>query len=443
MNETIPQYSPQQCDTILATLRLLETSPQFSKSKRYPALLRYIVENTLARNPGDLKERIIGTHLFGRALDYETSSDPIVRVVAGELRRRIALYFSLHPESAAFFDLPTGSYLMQFHFPGSDESRATPEALSDEQAEINEILASFEEDPCPESSPATLNHAATRNDAEVDEAAEVQHPVLQPASPAPVPAHTHWRWKISLAALLLVFVAATACLLTRSTKDANNFWLPILNSQKPALIAIGRPDPLSQTGIPSSSENHVILDNALVAAQICRIFGTVQHMCKISQVQSTDASELQDHSVIFVGGLDNPWSLWVMSQLRYQFQFDGIPDLSKPTRKLIVDRQNPSTPAPWSVESGNGMAVQRRTADYAIVARFTSDITHGLVVIIAGATPLSTTSASEYINSDEFMKQIRHAAPKEWSGQNFESVLRIDVVEGLPGDTRIERTQYW
>ena len=72
--------------------RLLETT-HFRNSRRYPALLRFIVEETLAGRGGFLKERLLGVQVFGRPGDYDTASDPVVRVTVAEIRKRIAQYY--------------------------------------------------------------------------------------------------------------------------------------------------------------------------------------------------------------------------------------------------------------------------------------------------------------------------------------------------------------
>ena len=64
--------------------RLLETH-HFKNSRRYPALLRFIVEETLDGRGEYLKERLLGVRVFDRPADYDTAADPIVRVtIAGD-----------------------------------------------------------------------------------------------------------------------------------------------------------------------------------------------------------------------------------------------------------------------------------------------------------------------------------------------------------------------
>src|SRR5580704_12808910 len=101
--------------------RILE-SPGFRNSRRYPNLLRYVVDRTLRGQTSDLKERTLGIVVFSRSPNYDPAADPVVRVSAGEIRKRIAQYYheSGH-ETEIRIDLPLGSYLPEFHFPKTKE----------------------------------------------------------------------------------------------------------------------------------------------------------------------------------------------------------------------------------------------------------------------------------------------------------------------------------
>src|ERR1700735_1615391 len=72
--------------------RLLENS-HFSHSRRFPSFLRFIVQEELEGRGDQLKERTLGVEVFGRDASYDTTSDPIVRVTAAEIRKRIAQYY--------------------------------------------------------------------------------------------------------------------------------------------------------------------------------------------------------------------------------------------------------------------------------------------------------------------------------------------------------------
>ena len=56
--------------------------------------------------------------VFGRAPDYDTSADPVVRVRATEVRKRLSQYYgeSANPDDVRF-EMPSGAYHVEFHFP--------------------------------------------------------------------------------------------------------------------------------------------------------------------------------------------------------------------------------------------------------------------------------------------------------------------------------------
>ncbi len=90
--------------------------PLFANSKRYPALLAYTVDQTLRGNASELKERSIGIEVFGRSPSYDANADPVVRITAGEVRKRLMQYYydSAH-DGELVIELPIGSYVPVFH----------------------------------------------------------------------------------------------------------------------------------------------------------------------------------------------------------------------------------------------------------------------------------------------------------------------------------------
>ena len=68
-------------ESILAELQEVLASPHFCNSKRYPALLEYIVEKTLAGEADLLKERTLGVEVFDRPPSYDTNADTPVALL--------------------------------------------------------------------------------------------------------------------------------------------------------------------------------------------------------------------------------------------------------------------------------------------------------------------------------------------------------------------------
>src|SRR4051812_3813194 len=83
-----------QAGLIRAELKAILASDSFLSSKRCQDFLEFVVERALAGDYDSLTERFLGVELFGRAIDYETATDSIVRVRASDVRRRLAQYYS-------------------------------------------------------------------------------------------------------------------------------------------------------------------------------------------------------------------------------------------------------------------------------------------------------------------------------------------------------------
>src|ERR1700746_4162353 len=79
---------------------ILRSTP-FRTSRQCQDMFRYIVEHSLAGFDDSLRERVIGIEVFGRAPDYDTAEDPVVRVRAADVRKRLAQYYQLQKNSTA------------------------------------------------------------------------------------------------------------------------------------------------------------------------------------------------------------------------------------------------------------------------------------------------------------------------------------------------------
>ena len=113
-------------ERVRAHLRELLLSPQFKDTTRMKRLLRYIVDETLEGRGDRLKGYTIGLEVFDRPDDFDPQTDTIVRVQAGQLRRRLDLYYSKEGRSSDTRILvPKGTYQPKFEF--RDEVALLPE----------------------------------------------------------------------------------------------------------------------------------------------------------------------------------------------------------------------------------------------------------------------------------------------------------------------------
>lgn len=113
--------STEERELVVQELEAILANHHFRGSKRYPALLKYVVDAALEGRASDLKERTLGIEVFGRAPDYDTSADPVVRFSASEVRKRLAQYYHEQGDRPGLqIELPLGSYVPQFFLRSSD-----------------------------------------------------------------------------------------------------------------------------------------------------------------------------------------------------------------------------------------------------------------------------------------------------------------------------------
>src|SRR4029078_8057335 len=87
----VPETEAER-SAIREQLERIIKSPLFKNSKRYPNLLRFVVERSLEGHSDPLKERTLGIEVFGREPDYDTNLDPVVRTAGAAIRKRLPHY---------------------------------------------------------------------------------------------------------------------------------------------------------------------------------------------------------------------------------------------------------------------------------------------------------------------------------------------------------------
>jgi len=111
------KLSPEQIVLVRHHLKQILESCPFAGSKRAQDFLQLVVGHALQGQVDSLRERMIGAEMFGRPVDYDTGNDPVVRVKAGEVRKKLAQYYSETKEvHAVRIELPSGHYVPRFHF---------------------------------------------------------------------------------------------------------------------------------------------------------------------------------------------------------------------------------------------------------------------------------------------------------------------------------------
>ena len=400
-------YGEQERTDVQQQLERLLANPHFSHSKRFPSFLRFIIQEELEGRGEQLKERTLGVEVFGRDPSYDTTSDPIVRVTAAEIRKRIAQYYqdSGNPDELRI-SLPSGSYVPHFEWPDSHPA-ATSEPLHD---------------PHPFSTIATS--------------------YIAPAIPATDRAHKAW---FAFTALLLVVAAIAAWAHSRPT-TLDSFWAPILSSTDPVIVCFPQShfngitlrdaaDPSLQRHMDEPM-NGVVIDDLQPLVSLSGLLEMRHQRYILRGEDDSTLTDLRQGPAIFLGAFDNAWTLRLTRGLRFRFGND--PEMK---HFWIEDTQSP-THTHWAIDR----TVQEATnnyRDYAIVARFRDANTGKLAVIVAGIARGGTVAAGEFLTQPGNMEAIKAQAPKNWASQNMEFVISTEIIDGRSSPPKVEATSFW
>jgi len=412
-------------------LERLLVHPLFANSKRYPALLAYVVEQSLLGNASELKERSIGIEVFGRSPSYDANADPIVRITAGEVRKRLSqYYYEIAREGELLIELPIGSYVPVFRLP---EPRIPEPQVSDRLLE----------QPSPSDSGET-----------------VVEPSLPPSPAEPRPAPSPWRLRWLVAALFVVLSGALGLgigLRYHETppppppSDIDRFWEPVVSSANPATFCLGEPaknldtdsinDYEAPVSKPQPEKLYVRLHYSgnLALADVITLTRTaaaleIRHKTfRVLPASETSFAQLREGPSILIGAFDNIWTLRVTQRLRFGFE-------SKNGVASLVDRKSPQATS-WA--TAWDLPYEKLARDYAIVARIHDATTGQPVIIAAGISEEGTEAAGEILYNPEYLESLLAKAPPDWDKKNLEAVIETQVIQGHSGPPNVLAVETW
>lgn len=382
----------------------------FRNSQRYQAFLRYVVEEKLRDNGVHLKERTIGVSVFHQPVNYDTNANSVVRVTAGEIRRRLAQYYlEANLEDEILIELPVGSYVPKFH-------------IHDAAPPAETLLLDLE-----------------RQDISGGEEPSKQEILVVQESVDP-PKPTAWSRKAIALFVGSCLLAATfaVAFATRegTTSESDRIWKGAFGHQK-VLLCGGSLDTAPR------SEGHAQVQHsytgfsfttARTAVIIGSAIGHAGGSVFLLPVQDTKYEDLQRSPVVLIGAFSNEWTLKLQSPLRYQFfhspdgSLSGIVDTKNPgSKRFVIDRSLPDQ-LMW---------------DYGILAHFQSPTTGQPTVIAAGLGMHGTAAVRMFLSSPELLKEFSKSAPSGWEKRNYEIVLASDLVNNLADPPKVVEAYFW
>ena len=368
-------------------LERILSSHLFKNSKRYPKMLRFVVEHSLEGHAEPFKERILGMEVFGREPDYDTNSDPVVRMTAVEIRKLIAQYYH-EPghESEIRIDFPAGSYLPEYRTP---------------------------------SSPPVASGAA------------LPLPIQKRSSRALL-------W-IGAAAVL---VAILSLLVPELSPIAaiDRFWEPVLNAREPLSFYMGpsyseAPTESALTISELNRSERVGFADATALANIVSYLVNKKKPYRVRLQINGRVDELKEGPALFIGGFSNSFTLRLNGQARFNFvRLPGSEVVG------IRDQQDPDS-TKWF--RSNDLRFADLKEDYAIVSRMLDPTTGHMAITAAGLSKYGTAAAGEFLGSPQFLEQVARQGPKDWYNKNMQLVLSTSVVGTSPGPPHVVAMYFW
>jgi hypothetical protein len=427
----------------------------FYQSKRYPALLRFVVEQTLAGNADQVKERSIGMEVFGRSPGYDANADPVVRVTAGEIRKRLAQYY-YDPSHAGEIriELPTGSYVPVFQRV-VEAATPIPEAAGEPavgQGAGVEKAAGRESEATEQTAGAGANLAAG--------VAPGQAGALAASTLVGPLAHRH-----SSAHLVITVVLVVLALLGglaggywwRHTpaplpvdRSVEDFWQPMTAGPATVTVCLGEPardsskdgdpaQPIQRTKPTEPLYFHLHQSGLFALADVTTLTRVAQPLqaehkaFRVSAASEASFAQLREGPVVLIGAFDNLWTMRLSRDLR--FGFDSVDGTA-----LIVDRKSKSKTT-WATAWDT--PYEKLARDYAIVARFRDTMTGQPVVMASGISEEGTEAAGELISNATGLGALLKTAPANWQAMNMEAVIETRVIDGHSGPPQVLAVEFW
>jgi hypothetical protein len=414
---------------------ILQSTP-FRTSRQCQELFRYIVEHSLAGSDDSLRERVIGIEVFGRSPDYDTAEDPVVRIRAADIRKRLAQYYQAQEGEPGHWkiDIPTGSYRARFH----------PSDLAPPQI------------PAPSAvvTPSVEGVFSTAEATSVSSARPSKRKLL---------------WASALVAGC-VAVTLAGLLLTHTSYAVTPFglfWAPVLENSRPVMICTGsnrvyrlseeararyrKDHPSAESSTPNLevlipreelksltgedffpvTDTYLTIGDASATAQISSLFTSRHHPYDLRFGSDLSFGDLREGSAVLIGAFNNSWTLNMTDGLRFVF------DQGDSAQMHVQDKFDASRA--WWPKLSDGNFVE----DYAIVSRILESKTGRVLVIIAGLGHSGTRAAGDFVTSPQLIADLVKQAPKDWNRKNLQVVLHTKIVNNVPGSPTVVAAYYW
>jgi hypothetical protein len=446
-------------DDVRQALEAILSSRHFVNAHKKKKFLRLICDFYIEGRAQELNEHILAYDVFGRGGSYNPSDDPIVRVFAHEIRKKLEAYYANEgAHDPVRLDIPAGSYQPVFtrHFPepvvgevalpAQPETEAKPaRRLSPEKLVMGLVTLCL---VVAVIALALLNRQLRQ---EVTEAQAAKDPATYGALWAPFLKGNSPPLVIMSNPPVLRFAnpsdpeEATKDSIPLAPEAVEMLKEKFVTSPEVSIREPGPPatDPTGRAGdkvvverlrsprLILSTNVYTGMGEAIGLHHLTDFFSKAGRGITLKQSRTLSAEDLKKHNVIMLGGVwVNEWSGKLTRSEDFVF-----------TSKATIENRNPQP----GEEREYIPQFDRRTGnlvvDYALITIKPNISEDNEVMLLAGVYSQGTEAAAEYVTNKSYLDQLNHRLQqlREAGGSRyFQALLKVGVENGIPTTVSIQ-----
>jgi len=420
---------------VCQTLEKVLSSKYFVHAHKKRQFLNVVCDFYLKGRAHELNEYVLAYDVFGRDNTYNPSADPIVRVVAHEIRKKLESYYQNEGAGDEIrMELPAGSYQPVFH----RQILPPPEEIKNVV-----IPVETENEPVPKRQPMNVGMI-----------------VLSLVS-------------LALAVSVIVLALSNWALRHKpaSTRDVSAYgtvWESFLTDSTPPVVVLSNPPvprlsnthepeillkdsvPLSSDAIKAlreklvtnpqtlmgdanikyqnprrltiSNHNHTGLGEAIGLHYLTNFFRDMNREIALKQSRTLSAEDLKNRNVIMLGGAwVNDWS----------GKLPDDEDFAYSVNATILNR-NPQTGEEGEYVPQFDDRTGALLTDYALITIKPNLTAANKVMVLSGIYSQGTEAAVEFVTVRDYLNQINQRLEQSNMPGHFQALLKVGVENGIP-----------
>jgi hypothetical protein len=418
-----------------ALVRRVVESSAFAKSERLSSFLSCVCELTLSGRANEINEQKIGTMLFGRSPNYDSSIDGIVRTQASRLRQRLDLYFTGEgADEPIRIILPRGSYVPLFERQSAAKTVSNPSTTPDSQSipiSNSPVLLSGNSDAIAERSANSARVAwalvAILLIAILTLLFKSREPLTREAS-TPVPVHPLWNVLFRPDQRTMIVPGDSGLVMWQGLTNKKINVADYLSGDYRA-EAPGAKTAAQQGLIDLANRRYTSIVDLDIVKAFSHIADARKSTLELRYARDVRPNDMKEGNVVLIGAAAaNPWVELFEPNMNFVFSDPLI-------RRYTVLNREPvgSEPSKWD---SNYEDVQHRV--YGVVAFLPNLSGRGDVLILEGTSMAGTECAWDFVADDSsllpFLDRIKRA---DGTIPHFELVLGSNNMNGSSGKSSI------